>query len=209
LFASLLGCKFCLALPFYIVGCSGRIYNVVHKLHLLSKAVIHFGVHNHLVADGKCKEFLEKTRRLNAKEVNCTLNVKMFAISLSAIKTFLARHLLDNCSNGKVELFKGEQLEQIQDKFYELSSPNIRNLIASFKHCLGGGYIDNILELKSKVDMITSKIVVSLDKFLDKRCSFQDVHTWCGEWNESCHMNATYKGFVECLDHVWLCEVWG
>ncbi len=74
----------------------------------------------------------------------------MSTISLSASKTLLAKHLLDDCSNAKVELFKGEQLEQIQDKFYELSSPNIRNLIASFKHCLGGGYIDNILELKFK-----------------------------------------------------------
>ncbi len=27
---------------------------------------------------------------------------------------------------------------------------NIRNLVASFKHHLGGGYIDNILELKLK-----------------------------------------------------------
>jgi len=74
----------------------------------------------------------------------------MFAISLSASKTFLARHLLDDYSDGKVEFFKGEQMEQIQNNFYELSSPNICNLIASFKHHPSGGYIDNILELKSK-----------------------------------------------------------
>ncbi len=41
-------------------------------------------------------------------------------------------------------------MEQIQDKIYELNSPNICNLIGSFRHCPGGGYIDNILELKSK-----------------------------------------------------------
>jgi hypothetical protein len=40
-------------------------------------------------------------------------------------------------------------MEQIYDKFYELNSPNVLNLVASFKHCLGGGYINNILELKS------------------------------------------------------------
>jgi len=29
--------------------------------------------------------------------------------------------------------------------FYELNSCNVRNLVASFRHRLGGGYIDNIL----------------------------------------------------------------
>ncbi len=76
-------------------------------------------------------------------------NAKVFMISLSASKTFLARHLLDY-SDGKVELLKGEQLEQIQYKFCELNSPNVHNLIASFKHCPSGGYIDSILELKLK-----------------------------------------------------------
>jgi hypothetical protein len=33
-------------------------------------------------------------------------NVKMPMISLSASKTFLARHLFDDCSDGKVEFFK-------------------------------------------------------------------------------------------------------
>jgi hypothetical protein len=77
-------------------------------------------------------------------------NVKMSTISLSASKTLLAKHLLDDCSNAKVELFKGEQLEQIQDKFCEFISPKVCNLVASFKHHPSGGYIDSILELKSK-----------------------------------------------------------
>jgi hypothetical protein len=65
-------------------------------------------------------------------------NAKVFMISLSASKTFLARRLLDY-NDGKVELFKGEKLEQIQDKFCELNSPNVRNLVASFKHHPSGG----------------------------------------------------------------------
>jgi hypothetical protein len=73
---------------------------------------IHFGVLNHPIADGKCKESLEETRRLITKEVVCMPNTKMCMISLSASKTFLVRHLLDDYSDGKVELFKG-QLEQI------------------------------------------------------------------------------------------------
>jgi hypothetical protein len=77
------------------------------------------------------------------------LDVKMSVISMNVNKT-LARHLFNDCSYGIVELFKGEQLEHIQDKFYELSFPNVHNLVAFFKHCPGGRYIDNIFELKSK-----------------------------------------------------------
>ncbi len=60
-----------------------------------------------------------------------------------------------------------------------------------------------------RIDMTTSKNVVSLDKFLDKRCFFQNIHKWCGEWKKSCHTNATYRGFAKCLDHVWSCETCG
>jgi hypothetical protein len=101
--------------------------------------VIHFGVHNHLVIDGKCRESLDETRRLITKEVVYTPNAKTFAIPFNVSKTFLARHLFDDCTDGTVELFKGEQLEHIQD-----NSPNVRNLVISFKHCLGGGYIDSL-----------------------------------------------------------------
>jgi hypothetical protein len=41
-------------------------------------------------------------------------------------------------------------LEQIQDKFYKLNSPNVRNVVALFNHRPNGAYIDSILELKSK-----------------------------------------------------------
>jgi hypothetical protein len=65
-------------------------------------------------------------------------------------KTFLAMHLLDDNNDGTLELLNGKQLEQIQDKFLKLSSPNIHNLVVVFKHHASRGYIDNILELKSK-----------------------------------------------------------
>jgi hypothetical protein len=97
------------------------------------RAVIHLGVHNHLVADGKCRKSVEETRRLIAEEVDCTLDAKIFSISLGASKTFLASYLFDDSSDGIVELLKGEQLEHIQDMFCELNSPNIHNFVASFK----------------------------------------------------------------------------
>jgi hypothetical protein len=38
----------------------------------------------------------------------------------------------------------------IRNKFSKLNSPNIRNLVLAFKRHAGHGYIDDILELKSK-----------------------------------------------------------
>jgi hypothetical protein len=74
---------------------------------------IHLGIHNHLIMDGKCRESLEEIRRLIVEEVNHTPDMKMSLIFLSASKTFLARHLFNDCNDAKVELLKGEQLEQI------------------------------------------------------------------------------------------------
>jgi hypothetical protein len=39
-----------------------------------------------------------------------------------------------------------------------------------------------------------------------KGVHFEDVDKWCREWNQLHHMNATCKGFVKHLDHVWSCE---
>jgi hypothetical protein len=52
-----------------------------------------------------------KTKRLNAKEVGCTPDTKLFVMSLSANKTFLAKHLLDDSGDGMLELLHNEQLE--------------------------------------------------------------------------------------------------
>jgi hypothetical protein len=101
-----LGCKFYHALPFCVGDYSGQIYYVVHKLQSMSRATIHFNVHNHLVMDGKCQEFIEETKRLIIEEVDCMLDAKISAISLSANKTFLVNYLLNDSSDRMVELFK-------------------------------------------------------------------------------------------------------
>jgi hypothetical protein len=72
----------------------------------MSKSVIHLGVHNHLVTDGKCQDFVEETKI--AKEVDCTPDPKISSISLGASKTFLVSYLLDDSKDGTVELLEGE-----------------------------------------------------------------------------------------------------
>jgi hypothetical protein len=74
----------------------------------MSRVAIHLGVHNHPIADGKCQELVKETRRLNAKEVDHMPNAKISLISLNANKTFLMNYLLDDSSDGTMELLKGK-----------------------------------------------------------------------------------------------------
>ncbi len=122
----------------------------MHRLPIITKVIIHLWVHKHPMVDGKCREFVNETKRLVIEQVDRTLDVKIFAISLGDSKTFLAMHSLDDNGDGIVNLLNNEQLKQIQNKFLEMNSPNIHNLVVVFKHHASRGYIDNILELKSK-----------------------------------------------------------
>jgi hypothetical protein len=72
------------------------------------RMMIHLGAHNHHVADGKCQELVEETRRLIIEEFDRMPNAKVFLISLSASKTFLASYLFDDFRDGILELLKGE-----------------------------------------------------------------------------------------------------
>ncbi len=65
----------------------------------MSRVMIHLGVHNHLVADGKCQELVEESRRLVTKKVDYTPDAKIFSISFNVSKT-LASYLLDDSGDG-------------------------------------------------------------------------------------------------------------
>ncbi len=112
-FTSSFACKLCHSPPLCVVDYLGRIYYVVHRLPSIIRATIHLGVHKHPMADGKCREFVDETRRLIVKEVNHMLDAKGFAIFFGVSKTFLAMHLLDDSGNGTMELLNDEHLEQI------------------------------------------------------------------------------------------------
>jgi hypothetical protein len=82
-------------------------------------------------------------------------------------QNLLIEHLFNEDGEGLVEFLKGNKLHEVMDKFTTLCSPNIRNLVALFKHHSDNkGYIDNILALKLKSVMITFKTIVFLNKCL-------------------------------------------
>ncbi len=112
--------------------------------------MIHLGLHFHSIVDYGCKKVVDESKKLIEEEVNRTPIAKIFAISLSASKSFLAKHLFNVNGDNNCKVFKGHQLKEIQDKFILLSSSHVCNLVALFKNYWGGGYIDNIFKLKSK-----------------------------------------------------------
>jgi hypothetical protein len=100
---------------------------------------------------GVDRKSLQKIMTLVQSKVFRTWVANFFAIILDATKMFLAKHLFKKDDDALVECLKGEKNYHVMDKFIPLFSPNIRNLITSFKHNLGTvGYIDNVLLLKSK-----------------------------------------------------------
>jgi hypothetical protein len=74
----------------------------------MSRAMIHFGLHNHLALDGKCRKSIEETKRLIREEVDCMPDAKISLISFNVSKTLLANYLLDDSNDGIVEFLKGE-----------------------------------------------------------------------------------------------------
>jgi hypothetical protein len=83
------------------------------------------------------EKFSIKTKSLVEEEVFRTPKVIVLAIMLATSKTFFSQHLLNEDGEGSMEVLKGKKLHQMMDKFVTLFSPNIQNLVASFKHRLG------------------------------------------------------------------------
>jgi len=63
-------------------------------------------------------------------------------------------------------MLRGDELEEVMDRFQYLSSPNIRNVISSFHSNNRGGIIDNIMTMKkeSKFEFIHDSIFPSQGK---------------------------------------------
>jgi hypothetical protein len=104
-------------------------------------------------------------------------------------------------------VLKGHQFKEIQDKFIVLSLPNVCNLVALFKHCSSGGYIDNILELKFiRIIIISSRNVTSHAKYLVRRsffsrCLSMGLGTELGLLHK-CSSRVIKKTFRSCLT-IW------
>jgi hypothetical protein len=56
---------------------------------------------------------MDESKKLIEEEVNWTPNAKIFTISLSACKSFLAKHMFNDSDDDSCEVLKGRQLKEI------------------------------------------------------------------------------------------------
>lgn len=91
-----------------------------------------------------------------------TPTAKTFVIAFATSKEFLSSFLLhDDDNDNDPNTLKGSLLNGVMDQYTVFSSPNIHNIISSFRFQYGGkGYVDNILELKkrSKYDIVQESV---------------------------------------------------
>jgi hypothetical protein len=108
------------------------------------------------VAAGRSKEVFKQVKSLVEEKASRTLGATMSTLLRwlqHASTTFLSKCLLNKNGQGLVEVLQGVKLCQVMIKFITLSSPNVRNLVASFKHRQGDrGYVSSILALKANTD---------------------------------------------------------
>jgi len=102
------------------------------------------------MANSCSRKVVEQVESLVKEEVFCTPWANQLAITLVVSKFFFFEHLLNKDGKGLVEVLKGKKLQQMMDKFITLFSPNVQNLVASFKHrSWNKGYISSILAFKA------------------------------------------------------------
>ena len=148
-------CKHCRRTPSCLVLCPCRMFYIVSKDPLMSRACVHIGTHGHLVAKGYCRDALIQIRKKVKDEVARTPNATSSAISLAVGKKLLLQGLIDEDGGGN-NLLEGE-LSLVFEKWSKLSTSSMNNMISDAKLHLGlGGYVDNILKLKrgSRYDFI-------------------------------------------------------
>jgi hypothetical protein len=144
---SILVCNVYKVPPTCVNFCNARIYYVLSKSDM-TRACIHLGMHNHLVSDGVCQETIDTISSLVAQEVSKTPTAKNSTIAMVASKEFLDKYFIHN-GLGPKKMLRGQELEDVLDKFEQLSSPNLRNTISLCRSGNKRGAYDSIMAMKT------------------------------------------------------------
>jgi len=124
--------KVCKIPPSCPSTCDTRIYYSYADNPKMSRAAIHFGEHCHPIAEGMYRDSIQEICGLIAKQIAKTPMATNSTIALLASKDFLNNYLFHN-EEGEKEMLKVEEMEEVMDRFQYLSSPNIWNMISSFR----------------------------------------------------------------------------
>jgi hypothetical protein len=122
-------------------------------------------MHNHLVSDGICRETLDTISGLIAQEVSKTATTKTSAIAIVASKKFLDKYLIHN-GPGSKKMLRGQELEDILDKFEHLSSPNLWNTISLSRSSSKRGAYDSIMAMQryTRIEYIHANVFLGQGK---------------------------------------------
>ncbi len=117
----------------------------------MTRACIHFGSHNHHVPINGCCESIMITKTLMRLKVEKNPIATTLTIVLAINKTLL-NHGLFGSSEPTTTKLQQAHLRGLIDRFLTFFSPNIKNLVSTFKHGnVRHGPLDNILELKRDI----------------------------------------------------------
>ena len=97
-------CKFCKLAPSCIATCQCKMFYVVSKDPLMSRACIHIGTHMHPVAKEDCRDAMDQIRDEIRSQVAKTPTAKASAIGIAVGKELLMKGLIDEAGDGRVLL---------------------------------------------------------------------------------------------------------
>jgi hypothetical protein len=188
---STLVCKVCKVPPICVNFCPGRIYYVLGKGDM-SRACIHLGMHNHPVSDDICRETVDTISGLIAQEVSKTPTAKNSAIATAASKEFLDKYLI-HTGPGPKKMLRGQELEDVLDKFEHLSSPNLQNTISFYRSGGKRGAYDSIMAMKTYTTIEYVHGNVFPRSRQGKGVRLQDVGRRTWKWYEPRQAHATKR----------------
>ena len=102
-------------------------FYITSKNPLMSRACIHFGTHDHLVATRDCREAMDIICEKVRDQVAKTPHAKVSAISLAIRRELLMKGLVDE--KGDRKKLSEDDFTHVLEKWSALSIPSVNNMI--------------------------------------------------------------------------------
>ena len=139
-------CKSCNVPPTCVALCTAKIYYVIGTPHM-TRACVHLGSHDHPVKSGDHRDFIDLADSLIGDQVERTPSATRSAIVLETAKEVLGPLLLVKEGDPQ-KILELDELQGIFDRCKHLTSPNIRNVVTTFRTMRRFGVMDNITKLR-------------------------------------------------------------
>ena len=130
---STIECRVCRSTYVYIALYHTQILYIHFTYVGMSSACIHFGVHDHSMANGTYRESLDMAYQCVANKVLKTPTAKNLAIVMATSKQFLVDYLLKSPASVENHHLVGSSLEVGMDKFSTFASSICRNFVFGSK----------------------------------------------------------------------------